>query len=97
MNVTFVMDGGDNLSGGHRAIAMLADGLQRLGHHVSLIARPQRPPGLRDKLRWLVRKGCLPSQTEPRPSHFRTIGRLYRSSQSGGRSGMTICRIPMWW
>jgi glycosyltransferase involved in cell wall biosynthesis len=74
MNVTFVMDGGDNLSGGHRAIAMFADGLRRLGHHVSLIARPQRPPSLRDKIRSLVREGSLPSGPGPRPSHFRTTG-----------------------
>jgi glycosyltransferase involved in cell wall biosynthesis len=74
MHVTFVMDGGDNLSGGHRAIAMFADGLRRLGHHVSLIARPQRPPGLRDKIRSLVRNGSLPSGIPPRASHFRTRG-----------------------
>ena len=74
MNVTFVMDGGDSLSGGHRAIAMFAHGLRRLGHRVFLIARPQRPPSLREKISSLVREGTLSSNAGRRPSHFRNVG-----------------------
>ena len=74
MIVSFVMDGGDNLSGGHRAIAMFADGLRRAGHRVFLIARPRRPPSLRDRIRSLVREGSLPFRAKSTPSHFRDAG-----------------------
>lgn len=72
MKITFVMDGGDNLSGGHRAIAMYARGLLRLGHDVSLFARPLRPRTLRDRARSLLRGDS--SVPAPPHSHFAGIG-----------------------
>jgi hypothetical protein len=51
MKITFVLDGGDNLSGGHGAIAMFARGLVQLGHDVTLVARPKRRRSLRERAR----------------------------------------------
>jgi hypothetical protein len=73
MKISFVMDGGDNLSGGHRAIAKFAQGLVRLGHTVSLVARPQRPPSLRDRARRVL-KGTGDPEPKPKPSHFESAG-----------------------
>jgi glycosyltransferase involved in cell wall biosynthesis len=74
MRITFVMDGGDSLSGGHRAIAMFAQGLMRLGHQVTLVARPQRRLSLRDR----IRKSLQPRRAAQPPagklSHFRAAG-----------------------
>ncbi|HUB82404.1 MAG TPA: glycosyltransferase family 4 protein [Bryobacteraceae bacterium] len=74
MRVTFVMDGGDNLSGGHRHIAIFADGLRRRGHSVFLLARPQRPPGLRDRIRSVLKREPLASAPKSGASHFRDLG-----------------------
>src|SRR5437763_9417102 len=74
MNITFVMDGGDSLSGGHRAIAMFAHGLQELGHTVVLVARPQRSPILRDRARSLLKGSGGITEPEQKPSHFRDMG-----------------------
>ncbi len=71
MKITFVMDGGDSLSGGNRAIAMYAQGLVERGHQVELFARPKRPPTLRDRMRSLL-KGA--EATPDRPSHFQAAG-----------------------
>lgn len=83
MNVTFVMDGGDNLSGGHRAIAMFADGLRKLGHSVFLIARPSRPPRLREKIRSVLRGDSFASEPDHRPSHF-------------AQTGLSLKILPRW-
>jgi glycosyltransferase involved in cell wall biosynthesis len=74
MNITFVMDGGDNLSGGHRAIAMFAHGLGQLGHTVVLVARPPRPPSLRDRARVLLKGPGGMAAPKQRWSHFREMG-----------------------
>jgi len=74
MNITFVLDGGDSLSGGHRAIAMFAHGLKELGHTVVLIARPGRSPSLRDRARSLLKGSGGITQPKQQPSHFRDMG-----------------------
>ena len=74
MKITFVMDGGDSLSGGHRAIAMFAHGLVELGHEVNLIARPQRSPSLRDRLRITLKRRGAALKPAIMPSHFQTAG-----------------------
>lgn len=74
MNITFVIDGGDNLSGGHRAIAMYAHGLVRLGHRVTLVARPQRRPSLRDRARSLLKGTSGMTEPKRKPSHFDDVG-----------------------
>jgi len=70
MKITFVMDGGDNLSGGHRAIAMFARGLRQLGHDVVLVARPWRPLTVRDRVRSLVRGRPWFREPVCKQSHF---------------------------
>jgi hypothetical protein len=74
MRITFVLDGGDSLSGGHRAIAMYARGLQQLGHTVVLVARPRRGPSLRDRARWLLKRTGRSAEPEQKPSHFQDAG-----------------------
>jgi len=74
MNITFVMDGGDNLSGGHRAIAMFAQGLGQLGHRVTLVARPKRSPSLRDRARWLLKGTGGVGDPKQKPSYFEALG-----------------------
>src|SRR5580658_10135731 len=79
MRITFVLDGGDSLSGGHRAIAMYARGLQQLGHTVVLVARPRRGPSLRDRARSLLKRTGLKrtggtAEPERKPSHFQDAG-----------------------
>jgi glycosyltransferase involved in cell wall biosynthesis len=83
MKITFVLDGGDSLSGGHRAIAMYAQGLARLGHSVELVARPQRPPTVRDRARRLLKGTRGQPDREPKPSHFQN-------------AGLTLKILPSW-
>ena len=82
MNITFVLDGGDCLSGGHRAIAMFGHGLKQLGHEVVLVARPARRPSLRDWARWLVKGKGVMAEPKKKPSHFRDRGLQLRILRS---------------
>src|SRR5262245_57294091 len=74
MKITFVMDGGDNLSGGHRAIAMFAGGLIKLGHDVTAVARPQRGPTIRERVSAVVHRRPLIPEPECHASHFAGAG-----------------------
>ena len=70
VRITFLLDGGFNLSGGDRVIAIYAQGLQKRGHQVLVVARPKRPYTLRDQLRSLRRRGRLAQKLSTYPSHF---------------------------
>ena len=73
MKITFVLDRGDNLSGGYWAIARIARGTVQLRHHVTLTARPQRRRGLRERARQFL-EGNGATELPARPSHLMDIG-----------------------
>lgn len=68
MKVTFVLAQAD-LSGGVRVVSIYADRLRRRGHEVVIVARPNRPPTLRETLRRLAGRS-LPSAARAGPSHL---------------------------
>ena len=70
MRITFLLDGGFNLSGGDRVISIYAERLQKRGHEVLVVARPKRPYTLREKLRSLTRHGRFAQKLSTYPSHF---------------------------
>ncbi len=70
MRITFLLDGGFNLSGGDRVISIYAERLQKRGHQVLVVARPKRPLTLRDQLRSLRRRGRFAQDPSTYPSHF---------------------------
>jgi len=59
MRITFLVAGAD-FGGGFRVIVTYARLLKQRGHDVTLVARPDRAPGLRETLRTLLGKGGGP-------------------------------------
>jgi glycosyltransferase involved in cell wall biosynthesis len=79
MKITFLKAGGFSFAGGDRVIAIYAERLQKRGHEVCVIARPNAQPSLRQKLQSLLKGKPWFSETEKEASHFDDIDVPHRS------------------
>lgn len=69
MKITFVLPP-LNMSGGIRVIAIYADRLHRRGHEVMVVHPPNRPIGIRERLRSVVNGRGWPESRRRSSSHF---------------------------
>ena len=67
MRITFLLPFAGT-AGGTRVVATYADRLRRRGHEVVVVSTPKKDPGLRAKLRSLLKGKGWPSPLGP--SHF---------------------------
>jgi glycosyltransferase involved in cell wall biosynthesis len=77
MKITFVLPT-VSLSGGIRVVAIYAERLKKRGHKVTVISTPEKPPGLRQQAKSLLRGQGWISVAGKQPSHLDGVGVEHR-------------------
>ena len=71
MKITFIIPHA-GLSGGIRVVAIYAERLKNLGHHVTVVSLPLQPKPFKQKIKALLKEKKWPVQ-KPGPSHFDNV------------------------